>query len=389
MRAIFYSLLAAAISLPTVGCGRSARPTVQLSPPDVIVSRPTELDVTDTYYHEGYTAAVESVDVRARVDGYLSQIYFQDGADIKKGAPLFLIDPAPYEATYKEAVAELNRVEVQFKRLDADLARAKILLPKRTITQEQYDKAAANRAAAAAEQMARQAVVEKANLDRHFCAIKAPISGRISRRLVTVGNLVKANDTLLTTIVSMNPMYAYFDVDEPTVLKIRKAIREGKLESAEDTEVPIYLGLDIDKGYPYKGTLDFVENRVDPNTGTLKVRGVFPNADEALAPGLHARIKLLVGKPYKALAVTARAIGTNQGEKFVYVVNDKNEVVERPVTLGPLRDGMRVIAEGIKADDRVIISGLQRVRTGLTVNPKPAETATAAAKQAIPAPAGG
>jgi RND family efflux transporter MFP subunit len=388
MRAILCGLLAAAISLPAAGCGRSARPAVTLSPPDVVVSRPSELDVTDTYFFEGYTAAVETVDVRARVNGYLSQIYFQDGADVKKGAPLFLIDPAPYEATYKEAQAELNRVEVQLKRLDSDLARAKILLPKRTITQEEYDRTAADRAAAAAELMAREAAVEKADLDRRFCAIKAPISGRISRRMVTVGNLVTANTSLLTTIVSMNPMYAYFDVDEPTVLKIRKAIREGKLESARDVEVPIYLGLDIDQDYPYKGTLDFVENRVDPNTGTLKVRGVFRNQDEALSPGLHARIKLPLGKPYKALAVTERAIGTNQGQKFVYVVNDKNEVVERAVTLGPLRDGMRVIASGLKPDERVIVNGLQRVRTGLTVNPKPAESATAA-EPAIPAPAGG
>lgn len=388
MRAIFYGLLTVAIGLPTIGCGRSARPTVKLSPPVVTVSRPSELDVTDTYYHEGYTAAVETVDVRARVNGYLEKIYFTDGADVEKGAPLFLIDPAPYEAVYKQAVAELSRVEVQLNRLDADLARAKVLLPKRTITQEQYDKTASDRAAAGAELLARKAAVEQANLDRRFCAIKAPISGRISRRLVTVGNLITANTTLLTTIVSMNPMYAYFDVDEPTVLKIQKAIREGKMQGSRDTVVPLYLGLDIDKDYPYEGTLDFVENRIDPNTGTLKVRGVFPNADEALSPGLHAQIKLSLGKPYKALAVTERAIGTNQGQKFVYVVNDKNVVADRPVKLGPLRDGMRVIAEGIKADDRVIVNGLQRVRPGVTVNPKPAESATAAAKQATPVPAG-
>ena len=222
----------ALVALAAAGCGPTERPTLELRPPIVTVSRPAEIDVTDTYYFEGYTAAVETVDVRARVTGYLSKIYFTDGADVAKNAALFLIDPAPYEATYKEAVAELNRVEVQLKRLDADLARAKVLLPKRTITQEEYDKTAADRAAAAAELMAREATVEQADLNRHFCAIKAPIAGRVSRALVTVGNLVTANTTLLTTIVSMDPVYAYFDVDEGTVLDIQGKIREGKIVSA-------------------------------------------------------------------------------------------------------------------------------------------------------------
>ncbi|MEX0677645.1 MAG: efflux RND transporter periplasmic adaptor subunit [Pirellulales bacterium] len=387
MRAILCGVLA--VALVAIGCRPTAQPTVELRPPDVTVSQPSELEVADTYYFEGYTAAVETVDVCARVNGYLEKIYFTDGADVKKDAPLFLIDPSPYEAAYKESAAELTRADVQFKRLDADLARAQKLLPKRTITQEEFDKKAADRAAVAAEKLAREAAVEQTNLDRHFCAIKAPIAGRISRTLVTVGNLVTANVTLLTTIVSMDPMYAYFDVDEPTVLKIQKASREGKVKAGRDAKSPLELGLDIDQGYPYQGTVDFVETRVDPQTGTLKVRGVFPNKDEALSPGLHARIKISLGKPYKALAVTERAIGSNQGQKFVYVVNDKNEVVARPVKLGPLHDGMRVIAEGLKADDRVIVNGMQRVRPGVTVDPKSVETATAASKPAARQPAGG
>jgi membrane fusion protein, multidrug efflux system len=376
MRAMLFGCLACGLLVAPLGCGPAAPPPVELRPPVVTVSTPAEMEVVNTFYFDGYTAAVESVDVRTRVNGYLDKIYFQDGADVKKDAPLFLIDPRPYEATFNEAKAELQRVQVQLDRLDSDLRRAEKLLPKRTITQEEYDKTAADRAAAAAEQLAREAALQQADLDRHFCAIKAPISGRISRTQVTVGNLVTANVTLLTTIVSMDPMYAYFDVDEPTVLKIQKAIREGDLEASRKAKIPLYLGLDIDEGYPYEGTIDFVENRVDPATGTLKVRGVFPNPKEALSPGLHARIKLPLGKPYKALAVTERAIGTNQGRKFVYVVNDKNKVVERPVTLGPLQDGMRVIDAGLAAGERVIVNGVQRVRPGVTVNPRPAETAT-------------
>jgi RND family efflux transporter MFP subunit len=362
-------------ALGIVGCEQAAPPAVVVAPLPVTVSRPTELEYVRTYYFEGYTAAVETVDVRARVNGYLDKIYFEDGADVKKDDPLFLIDPRPYEATYNQAKAELASVEVQLKRLDADLARAEKLIAKRTISQEEFDKTAADRAAAHAEVLARQAAVEQADLDRHFCAIKAPISGRISRTLVTVGNLITANVTQLTTIVTMDPMYAYFDVDEPTVLQIRKSIREGNLKADRNTNIPIELGLDIDEGYPYQGRLDFVENRVDPNTGTLKVRAVFPNPQEALSPGLHARIKLPLGKPQKALAITERAIGTNQGRKFVYIVNDKHEVVERPVTLGTLEDGMRVITAGLAPTDQVIVNGLQRVRPGVTVEPKTAETA--------------
>ena len=376
--------LLAGLMLAAAGCGPAAGPPVELRPPIVTVSQPSELEVTDTYFFEGYTAAVETVDIRARVNGYLDKIYFQDGGDVLKDAPLFLIDPRPYEATYNQAKAEMTSVEVQLKRLDADLARAQKLLPKRTISQEEFDKTAADQAAAAAEFLAREAALQQADLNRRFCAIKAPIAGRISRTLVTTGNLVTANVTLLTTIVSMDPVFAYFDVDEPTVLKIQKAIREGKLESARTTKIPLYLGLDIDDGYPYEGTIDFVENRVDPATGTLKVRGVFPNPKQALSPGLHARIKLPMGKPYKALAVTERAIGTNQGQKVVYVVNAKNEVVERPVTLGVLQNGMRVIDKGLKADERVIVNGLQRVRPGVTVEPKTAETPTAQATKPTP-----
>jgi RND family efflux transporter MFP subunit len=215
--------------------------------------------------------------------------------------------------------------------------------------------------------------MEKANLDLHFAAIKSPISGRISRRLVTVGNLVTANTTLLTTIVSIKPIYAYFDVDEPTVLRIQQAIREGKIQSARVAKVPVFLGLDVDEGYPYEGVIDFVDNTIDPNTGTLKIRGVFPNENEALSPGLHARIKLPMGKPYPAIAIPERAIATNQGRKIAYVVDAENVVHERVLTLGPLQGEMRVIREGLEPSDRVVVNGLQRVRDGATVVPQAME----------------
>jgi RND family efflux transporter MFP subunit len=191
---------------------------------------------------------------------------------------------------------------------------------------------------------------------------------------VPEGNLVAANETLLTTIVTVKPIYAYFDVDEPTVLKVRQLIRDGKLKSARDSDVPVFLGLDNDEGYPYAGTINFVDNRVDQGTGTLKIRAVFPNENEALSPGLHAKIRMPLGKPYKALAVPERAIGTRQGMKYVFVVNNKNVVVERPVTLGLLQDRMRVITKGVEPGDRVIVTGIQRVRAEVTVEPREAES---------------
>lgn len=357
-------------SVLLAGCFKpAAEPPVRVAP-IVTVSHPVEMEVVDNYYFEGYTAAVSTVDVRARVTGYLSKIYFQDGEDVKEGAPLFLIDPRPYQATLDQAKAELARSHATLKRLDADLARAETLLPKRTISQQEYDKTAAERNEAVADVKAKEAAVEQANLNLHFAAIKAPISGRISRRLVTEGNLVAANETLLTTIVSIDPVYAYFDVDEPTVLKVRQMIREGKVSSAREGTVKVKLALDIDKGYPYEGTIDFIENRIDSSTGTLKIRAVFPNPDQALLPGLHARIEMPLGQPYKALAINERAIGAAQGRKFVFVVNQDNKVVERAVTLGLQKEHMRVVLDGLTPTDRVIVNGLQRVRPGVTVDPQ-------------------
>jgi RND family efflux transporter MFP subunit len=371
------ALLVAGCALLLPACGQRAAPLLPTAAPEVTVDAPQDIEVTDTYYLEGYTAAVESVDVYSQVNGYLSKIYFQDGADVKEGDPLFLIDPRPYQATFDQAKAEVNRVQKQLDKLSKDLARAEQLLPRKTITQEEYDQAFSEHAAATAELKSRQAALEVANLNLHFAAIKSPISGRISRRLVTVGNLVTANTTLLTTIVSIKPMYAYFDVDEPTVLKVREAIREGKIRSARESQVNVFLGLDNQEGYPYEGVIDFVENRIDPSTGTLKVRGLFANADDALAPGLHARIKLPMGQPYQALAIPERAIATNQGRKIAYIVDKENRVRERAITLGPQQGELRVIAAGISPGERVIVNGLQRVRDGIQVTPLTAEPAQA------------
>ncbi len=368
------SLIALAIACVAVaGCGKSTAQMPVAIPPRVTVATPVEQQVVDDYYYEGYTAAVSTVDVRARATGYLSKVYFKDGQDVKQGDRLFLIDPRPYQAELAQAKGELARVEAQVKRINADFARAEKLLPMRTISQEEYDRIAGERAQALADVQAKEAVVETANLNLHFCAIESPIDGRISRKFVTEGNLVIANETLLTTIVSIAPIYAYFDVDEPTVLRVQKMIREHELSPRQEVAPAVYLGLDIEAGYPHEGAVDFVDNRIDPTTGTLKLRAVFPNEEGVLSPGLHARIQMPLGKPHQALMVLDRAIAASQGRKYVYVVNDQDEAIERTVQVGLLRGHLREITAGLEPQERIVINGLQRVRDRMVVDPQPGE----------------
>jgi RND family efflux transporter MFP subunit len=215
--------------------------------------------------------------------------------------------------------------------------------------------------------------VERARLDLGFTRVTAPVGGRVSRYHVTPGNLIQAGDltggTLLTTIVSVDPMYAYFDVDERTVLRVKQLIREGKAKTPDDVEIPVWLGLADQEGHPHRGTINFIDNQVNPKTGTLRVRGVFPNKDEALSPGYFARLRVPIGLPHKALLVSERALDTDQGQKIVYVVGTDDRVATRPVRLGALHDGLREITDGLKPGDRVVVIGLQQVRPGLAVEP--------------------
>jgi RND family efflux transporter MFP subunit len=241
-------------------------------------------------------------------------------------------------------------------------------------SRSELDKAVAARDVDLANIAADKALVASRQLDLDYTKVVAPVGGRVSRYVVTVGNLIQAGDqsggTLLTTIVSVDPMYAYFDVDEHTALRVRRLIREGKSDSPRDGGYPVYLGLGNEDGFPHRGTVNFVENQVNPKTGTIRLRGVFPNADQVLLPGLFGRVRTPIGRPHPALLVGDRALDTDQGRKVLYVVNDKNEVVSRPVRVGALHDGLREITDGLKPGERVIVTGLQQVRPGVTVEPK-------------------
>jgi RND family efflux transporter MFP subunit len=263
------------------------------------------------------------------------------------------------------------------RRLDRDYHRVKNLIARGAVGQEEFDRYEGDYHEAVANLDVAKANRDLAALNLEYSRGIAPVSGRVSRYVVTVGNLIQSGDqnggTLLTTIVSVDPMYAYFDMDERTVLRVRQLIREGKAKSADETKWPVSLGLATEEGFPHQGTINFEDNQVNPKTGTLRVRGVFPNKDEALTPGFFARVRVRIGQAHRALLVTDRAIDSDQGHKVVYVVSERNEVASRPVRLGALHHGLREISDGLKPGERVIVNGLQQVRPGLTVVPRLAD----------------
>jgi RND family efflux transporter MFP subunit len=356
------------------GCARSPSGPPAPAPVPVTVSYPLEREVTDYADFTARTAAVDSVEVRAHVWGYLDKVNFKEGDLVEQGDVLFELDTRPYVAALNQAKAKVVQDEAQLSYDEAEYQRNRQLVSSGVGSQQDLDRAAAARGVDLANIAADKAAVVSRQLDLDYTKVTAPVSGRISRYVVTVGNLIMSGDqgggTLLTTIVSVDPMYAYFDVDEYTALRVRQLARQGKSDSPRDGGYPVSLGLANEEGFPHPGTINFVDNQLNPKTGTIRVRGVFPNKDQVLLPGLFGRVRSPLGRPHKALLVSDRALDTDQGQKILYLVNDKNQVVTRPVRVGALHDGLREITDGLKPGERVIVSGLQLVRPGTTVEPK-------------------
>lgn len=351
--------------------------------PAVTVALPIERDVVDHEDFTGRTDAVSRVDVRARVSGYLVKVNFKDGDIVKLDELLYEIDPRPFQAELDMAKGTYERLEAQKKLMDIQVDRYRKLAEKGAGSQQDLDQYLAQQAENIAGLKTSQAQVDQAQLNLGFTRITAPIDGKISRTLLTVGNLVNADSTLLTTIMSIDPMYAYFNIEEPTMLRIQKMKREGIIkQQLGQVEVQMGLADDVKHTFPVKGILDFVNNTVDPQTGTILVRGTFANPYKMpdqlplLVPGLFVRVRLDIGPPHKTLLISERAIGTDQGKKFVYVVDKDNKIAYRGVTLGMLFDGLQAIGDGLKADDRVVINGLQRIRPGMEVKPEQVEMAS-------------
>jgi RND family efflux transporter MFP subunit len=373
-----------ALGLAALAAACSKGPQLaSVPPPEVAVSPPVEQTAIQYFSTTGRTAAVEEVDVRARVGGYLMKVNFQDGRDVKAGDVLFEIDPRPYEAEVMRAEGDLAKWQAQLRKAEADVARNTRLLPKGAASERDLEQSIANKDSSQAEIMSAKARLADAKLNLEFSRVVAPIDGRASRTTVTKGNLIQpANSTgsaPLTTLVRMAPIFVYFDVDERTLLRVRERAREQGMGSSGGNiralNVPVEIGLVGETGFPRQGVMDFVDNRVDPSTGTMQARGVFDNKDGVLAPGMFVRVRVPIDQRDKALFIPERAIGSDQGNKYLLTVNSQNVVEYRPVTLGVERDGLREVLTGLQPGASVIVDGIQRARPGITVNPHPVATA--------------
>ncbi len=372
-------LLAAPGCIKPVQPAAAATPAAPPKPPEVIVDLPTSGEITDFEDFTGRTVANKTIDIRARVTGYLNKINFKEreGQDVEAGFVLFEIDARPYEAEVERARASLHQAKSHLKRIELDYARAKQTRAKQVITQEQFDQVQGDRNEAMAAIEVAQADLDLAELNLSFTKVRAPIAGRVSRTQLDPGNLVKADDTVLTTIVAMDPMYAYFEVDERTMLRLQHYKEQGRMSLSGDLTgaLPVKMGLADEEGYPHDGRVNFVDNRLDPATGTLQLRGVFDNKKRSLSPGMFVRVRLPIGEPYRALLVSEKALGTDQGQKFVYVIDAENKAQYRRVEIGKLQNSRRVVLKGLGEGERVVVSGLQRVRPGALVQPKMVESA--------------
>jgi len=372
------SALILLIALALSGCGEKPPPPAAAAPP-VTVATPVKRTVTDWDEFTGRFEAVEEVQVRARVGGAVTNVEFRDGAIVRTGDLLYIIDARPFEAVAEQADGQLSDARAKAELAKRELDRALALNQTQAVSDSIVDQRRQALQAAKAAEMQASGALKAAQLNIEFTHVQAPIAGRVSRHLVSVGNLVLGGDsgaaTLLTSIVSLDPIYIYFDVDEATYLKNNRLWFEGKRPSSRDTPNPVQVTLTGEAKPSHDGKMDFLDNRLDVSTGTLRSRAVIPNRDFSILPGQFGRVRLIGSAPYEGLLLPDTAIATDQSRKIVFVVKDDNSVEARPVVLGPLDDGLRVIREGLKAEDRVIVDGLQRARVGAKVSPHPASAA--------------
>ncbi|MGZ5055651.1 MAG: efflux RND transporter periplasmic adaptor subunit [Methylobacter sp.] len=357
-----------------IGCGNHDDAAPKQGPlPNVKIAQPLSQQVTEWDEYTGRIEAVNSVDVRARVSGYLEKVNFKAGDKVHKGDLLFLIDPKPFTAQLNYAVAELERAKARHELAKNDLARAERLFRAKAISEEEHDARSKGLREAVASVQSAQANVYTARLNLEFTEVRSPIDGRIGRELITAGNLVNGGGgdaTLLTFIVSTDPVYVYVDADERSALKYRRQAQQEGRGSLEDEKTPVELAVADEVNFPHQGHLDYESPREDAATGTVTLRGVFPNPDELLSPGFFARMRVRGSAPYPAILVPDRAIGTDQAQRFVWVVNQDNQVEYRKVELGAHIGQSRVITQGLKPEDWTVIEGLQRIKPGAKVNPE-------------------
>lgn len=376
-RRIFLLLTGGLVILTGVlfGCDSAAPSVVDTPPPPVTISRPIVRKIVDQDDYEGRIVAGQKVEIRARVRGHLKTVKFQAGDMVKKDDLLYEIDPRPAQAALDGAKAQEKAAEAGLNFAKAEYKRERSLFPKGATSREEVELRYAKQEVANGELLKARAAVEQAQLDLEFTKITAPLDGKLSKTLVDVGNLVNAGggETLLTTLTTVDPMYVEFKVDERSFRRYRESYRKdrkkGPQPSLKELKIPVYVALEGEENYPHEGRIEFADNKIDPSTGTILARGVLSNAERIYEDGMRARVRIPVSDPHKVAMVTERAVGNDQGKKFLYVVNAQNTVERRDVTLGRLIDGLQVIEEGVKPDEWVIINGIQRVRDGMKVKP--------------------
>jgi RND family efflux transporter MFP subunit len=364
------SLGVAALLLLAAGCNPAPKSAQADKLAEVVVTTPISDEVTDYQDFTGRLDAKETVEIRARVSGYLKEFYFKEGDFVSKDAPLFQIDPLPYDADLNQAEANLKVAETEAKLMEKIAARGQRLIGSGSLSREEYEQNVAAMDKAQATVAAMKAARDRARLYKDYTRVASPINGRVSRRFVDPGNLINADMTLLTTIVSQDPMYAYFDVDERTYLDLMDTSNGTPSSQSPGLQFPVLMRLANEEKFSRSGTVDFVDNRVNAGTGTIRMRGIFQNPTGYLQSGLFVRIRLPIGDPYKALLIPDEALLSDQGKKYLYIVDDKNTVVYRSVKLGQALEGLRVIKEGLAPGERVIVSGMQRVRPSVEVQAK-------------------
>lgn len=348
-----------ALLLTLAGCnGEPASGGGQPPPPEVAVAQVLTKSVQQWDEYTGRVSAIDTVELRPRVSGYVQRVAYGEGEDVKQGDLMFQIDPRPYRAALDNAQAQLARARVAEQLEAVRIKRAQSLIDDDAISREEFDLRRAAHEQSLADIRAAEAAVATAKLNLSFTEVRAPVAGRASRALVTVGNLATADQTLLTTLVSQDPMYVYFDADENSYLRYKEQERKSERTGRDNT---VYVGLANEDGYPHVGTVNFLDNQVNPTIGTVRARAVVSNADRMFTPGLYARVRFASGQKADALLIDDKAVLTDQDRKYVYVVDKDGKAQRKDVVLGRMVEGLRVVQSGLAPDDKVIVAGLQKI----------------------------
>jgi multidrug efflux system membrane fusion protein len=373
MKNTFLSIGFVLVLLAESGCRKASAPSQGPLPVNVVTVIEKEVNEWDEF--TGRLEAVESVEIRPRVSGYITEIHFEAGAIVKKGDLLYVIDPRPYQADFDRASAEVDRMDAQLKLAQIELNRAKELRDKNTISASEFDQKAATYQGSAAAKSSAEAAKNAAALNLEFTQIKSPIDGRVSDQRITVGNLVQPGEgpeSVLTTVVSVDPIYAKVDADENAILKYVKLSEEGKRVSARTAKIPAWVELGNETDFPHEGYVDFVDNRLDSSTGTVRARVVLKNWNPNLiTPGFFVRVRVAGATPYRAALVADRVITSQQGLKFAFVVKPDNTVERRTLETGPMFEGKRIVKSGLKEGEKVVSTRLQLLQAGMPVKPIP------------------